>query len=86
MEHTKGPWEMSNYKTGVGKRAKNGSMDLIATLEYTCFKDSRIKDAQLMTAAPDMLEALLFIANNHADELSQGAMELMQEAIDKATK
>ena len=56
-QFTPGPWDCDN-DWAVGKRAINGSLDLIANLSYSCFQDAKQADANLIAAAPAMYEAL----------------------------
>ena len=57
-QFTPGPWDCDN-DWAVGKRAINGSLDLIANLSYSCFQEAKQADAHLIAAAPAMYEALL---------------------------
>ena len=56
-QFTPGPWDCDN-DWAVGKRAINGSLDLIANLSYSCFQEAKQADAALIAAAPAMYEAL----------------------------
>ena len=56
-QFTPGTWDCDN-DWAVGKRAINGSLDLIANLSYSCFQDAKQADANLIAAAPAMYEAL----------------------------
>ena len=70
--HTPGPWDCDNA-WAVGKRAPNGSLDLIANLSYSCFQNAKEADARLIAAAPAMYEALgelvAYLRNHVADEV-----------------
>lgn len=62
--HTPGPWEakrghISEYAWHIGKRALNGSLDMIADLEDSVPQlDEREANAHLIAAAPSTLIAL----------------------------
>lgn len=62
-KHTEGPWEAKfrpfapSYE--IGKRAANGSLDLIANLKDSVPQgDEREANAKLIAAAPDLLACL----------------------------
>ena len=57
-QFTPGPWDCDN-DWAVGKRAINGSLDLIANLSYSCFQDAKQADANLIAAAPAMYAELV---------------------------
>lgn len=65
-QFTPGPWDCDNA-WAVGKRAANGSLDLIANLSYSCFQDAKDADANLIAAAPAMYEALQFVRKFYQD-------------------
>lgn len=55
MKHTPGPWKVSNSRRQVGKRAPNGSLNLLADTTNSCFYDEDKANALLITSAPDLL-------------------------------
>jgi hypothetical protein len=61
--HTPGPWEAQYQPFSpahtIGKRAANGSLDLIADLKDSVAQlDERHANATLIAAAPELLKAL----------------------------
>ena len=81
--HTPGPWEAKYQPFSpahtIGKRASNGSHDLIADLsESVAQLDERQANAHLIAAAPEMLEALKLIVNyqNYTMNFSKVSYEL----------
>lgn len=49
--HTSGPWVASLNSSAVGKTAANGSMDLIADLSSSCFRENVKADAEFIVRA-----------------------------------
>lgn len=80
-QFTSAPWEAfdSEHGADVAKRAANGSLDLLADLCYSVPQgEERKANARLMAAAPDLLDALDWLARCAA-----GALEPRDpEAID----
>ena len=64
---TPGPWEVSLYENAppdfVGKRAANGSINAIADLGGSCYRENQEADARLIAAAPDLLSSLIEMVN-----------------------
>lgn len=70
---TAGPWEcsLSEHGADVAKRAANGSLDLLADLCYSVPQgEERKANARLMASAPDLLDALDWLAR-----CASGALE-----------
>lgn len=60
QEHTPGPWVASGPSDRpdfIGKKLKDGTIALIASLEESAFRERQAANAQLIKAAPDLLEA-----------------------------
>ncbi len=59
LQHTPGPWEArTDGQVHIGKRAKNGSLDMLADLETSPVPHSeRRANARLMAAAPALVAA-----------------------------
>ncbi len=55
--YTKGPWEATPGKIVIGKRVRNGSMDLICDLRGSPYINDIPYNSLLISAAPDLLEA-----------------------------
>ena len=73
-QFTQGPWDCDN-DWAVGKRAINGSLDLIANLSYSCFQDAKQADANLIAAAPAMYEALSELVKYLREEVADEALD-----------
>ncbi len=58
MKSTPGPWEATPGKIVIGKRVRNGSMDLICDLRSSPYIDEIPYNSLLIAAAPELLEAL----------------------------
>ena len=66
MKHTSGPWEVNASQAHVGKRAANGSLDLIANLRNGIPRTDEMRaNARLIAAAPALLEALETVIESH---------------------
>ena len=70
--YTPGPWEAKfqpfSPSHTIGKRAANGSLDLIADLANSVPQlDERQANARLIAAAPDLLNALAGLAGAGLD-------------------
>ncbi len=94
--HTPGPWEVrSHNKRKVADMDETSDWTVYgANLEMVCMEAHRnpcaAADAQLIAAAPQLLEALQYIANgalagNTASVQLDDAIELARRAIAKAT-
>lgn len=83
MKHTPGPWRISKFGKATGKQ-----LTVMGDDGYgVCWIDGRspeehMADAQLIAAAPDLLEALKAVWERHAGELPDGV--LVKAAIAKA--
>ena len=58
MKSTPGPWEISNSRRQIGKRALNGSLNLLADTTNSCFYEDDEANARLIAAAPTMDTAI----------------------------
>jgi len=76
-KYTRGPW---HYIGGTQIRSKS---DMIAKV-WMMRGGEGIANAQLMAAAPELLEALQWVMTAHGEQL-ESAFEAAQSAIDKAT-
>ena len=93
--HTPGPWK--HGETTMTRGRIYGGGVLVATLDPPQLQEEvamKEADARLIAAAPDMLEALKACADprafgnlmgGHSYDAEQRAMELVREAIAKAT-
>lgn len=73
MNHTPGPWDTSlstrtTHAHYVGKRAPNGSLDMVCDLTDSCFPHNAKANARLIAAAPELLEEL----KNLVDDIETG--------------
>ncbi len=86
-KHTQGEWFVSNHNNELKVRARNTMMGTVCTIN-TLFEDEAEANAKLIASAPDLLEALeaarKLIHQERKDALTVG--EIIQQAIDKATK
>jgi hypothetical protein len=77
MEYTKGPWTANG----------NGVHKGINAVAITLNPDNKINDAQLISAAPDMYEALISIiehVNTCSDPVPEVLWEKAEQALAKA--
>lgn len=58
MKHTKEPWDVSNQCRHVGKRALNGSLNEIASLETCCYRESLNANARRIVACVNGCEGI----------------------------
>ena len=64
MKSTPGPWEISNSGRQVGKRALNGSLNLLADTTNSCFYEEDEANAHLIAAAPEMLDFIVLVVES----------------------
>jgi len=55
MKHTPGPWDVNPKRTLVGRRVKNGSLDMITGFNGSCYPEDNEANAYLISAAPNLL-------------------------------
>jgi len=71
---TRGPWDLNADLTFVGRRAENGSLDLIASVRGSIPQgEERNANARLIAAAPELLamcQGLLTVAAKMDDDLT----------------
>lgn len=80
-KHTPGPWIVETYHNGLFKIIKE--LDKTKSLSGQVW--TRIEaDAQLIAAAPEMLEALEYIKQLLSD--GENAMQTIENVIDDAIK
>jgi hypothetical protein len=91
MKHTPGPWEASTDYSHVGKRVKNGSMDLICDVSGGIAQgQEREANVRLIAVAPDLLGACLWMQKYMQTIFEPGSdqeprfMDRVYAAIDKA--
>lgn len=91
LESTPGPWQ---YHLGRGANPRfhvqtTGGYQIASTPEVGHYKpeaEQREANARLIAASPDLLEALIEVEQMiHANELNEGTMSIVREAISKAT-
>jgi len=101
-KYTKGPWHIDNPKgtgrwqsiSGNGEYrtiyATNDDLELIAYVKkdyMLAHKDQNLEaNAKLIAAAPDMLDALLYILNDRESwsDIHQDVKDKIEQAISKA--
>ena len=94
MKHTQGTWEMdldysipNHSKTQWIEIECNGKLLAEVKGQHHNVSDSEMHgNAKLMTAAPDMLNALMRLINEDFSENPDGKFNLIWETIQKATK
>lgn len=78
MDHTKGPWQAGN-SIGAGaivtRQAANGSADLIASLQNSCFRETQAADVRLIAAAPQLFQALDELVGEFDETNTQASLE-----------
>ena len=81
-EHTEGPWRFRRDEIGkrIGSIGKADGSEVITNVEYW-IKDA---NANLIAAAPDLLEALERIVNMPVDEWARESEGFAEAAIAKA--
>ena len=92
-QHTPGPWAMPDSGQGrISKVGANGGWDgLIATADCGDYARSKVEglaNARLIAAAPELLEALKDMLDNHEDACTgygEGAADKARAALAKAT-
>jgi len=86
MKHTKGPWDVvvrSTEKGISGYVGANNSTEVLATVE--CPNEQGMSNAQLIAAAPEMLEALEeFLRCGPNAGHNRDLLELIESVIKKA--
>ena len=83
-EHTEGPWRFRRDEIGkrIGSIGKADGSEVITTVEYW-IKDA---NANLIAAAPDLLEALNYALASHTEDvmMPDDWMDFARAAIAKA--
>ena len=83
-EHTEGPWRFRRNEIGkrIGTIGKADGSEVITTVEYW-IKDA---NANLIAAAPDLLEALNYALASHTEDvmMPDDWMDFARAAIAKA--
>ena len=84
MTHTPAPWKIHD----CGKHRNNPRLDDLAIVygeneEHICDTVYEIADANLIIAAPDLLEALCDMVSD-INETSEATLEFAKKAINKA--
>ena len=83
-EHTEGPWRFRRDEIGkrIGSIGKADGSEVITTVEYW-IKDA---NANLIAAAPDLLEALNYALASHTEDvmMPDDWMDFVRAAIAKA--
>jgi len=84
-QHTPGPWQV-RPSTNEITNADHGSLPFAIVAGYTLIGATyeNGKDARLIAAAPDLLEALQHLMVAHGEQLDY-AFQQAQDAIAKAT-
>lgn len=84
MSHTPGPWRVieTNLLPHDGDHVADMSNDLMVISSFKL--GDPLADANLISAAPDMLEVLQYAVRWH-DQLSANDLAKMRKAIAKAT-
>lgn len=86
MKHTKGPWVVA-YKDKNGQCVVSAAHFEIATCWHHCvssIEEEMHANAKLISAAPEMLEALQYLMTAHGEQLHD-AFDMARKAIAKAT-
>lgn len=99
MSHTPTPWEAQFHTTATGKpfgiivggNNKNSAMDVVvchgpdSQAEPVSFKAFQDGNANVLAAAPEMLEALQYLSNLHPRRCNLAEVTRARAAIASAT-
>lgn len=97
MTHTPGPWKLDEVRTQVGRAFRIGSGEMLVAGKGCCIiyddyghgNNQRKANAQLIAAAPDLLEACAGVwaaLADNPDPLMQALATECRAAIAKATE
>ena len=80
--HTKGPWK--TYQDGVHPVLEGGSNGNESFAICQCFGPDKAFNARLISAAPDMFDALKMVMQHGRIDDSESRMNMVAKAITKA--
>lgn len=86
-KHTPGPWAFAKYSNkqfGLGKQGE-GAFFFLQCVHDTANDPEAIADARLISAAPDLLEALRGLISVFSSNSTEQEIISAREAIAKAT-